>query len=141
MTHISEDKLMMYALEIIDDDKDLADIEGHLADCPDCRNRLEKIRHDIDIIGDVKPYRQVIQMPVPAVRRINIYSILKMVALFIFGIFVGYGASHISEKKPGPVSPAYIELSPPDNSMQGYAVCDSTGISERYYEHIHEGQK
>jgi hypothetical protein len=133
MTHPEEDKLLEYALEIIDDHDELARIENHLNECPTCTTLLRKIKNDIKIIADIQPVSQII--PVPGSRQSNgkISAIFKIAAVFIFGIFVGYGASMLAKNRPVPVSPAYITLSPQSDSLGLYAVSDATDIPDYYY--------
>jgi hypothetical protein len=134
VTHIAEDKLLEYALEIIDSKEERVEIEDHLIACPECAARLDKIHEDIKVIGNVRPFRQTLPMPNPRQSRLNMYAVLKMAALFLFGIFVGFGASQLADTEPAPVAPAYTALSSPIDSLRSFAVSDATDIPAHYYD-------
>jgi len=134
MKHISEDNLLQYALEIIESDQEREGIEIHLKDCPTCRNLLNKLLEDINVIGSVSPRVQSKTMPNQKRTFIKRYAFLKVAALFLFGLFVGLGISGRTDQEIVFISPAYINQSPPADSLLGYAVPDATGISYGNFE-------
>jgi hypothetical protein len=140
MTHIAEDELLKYALEITDSDSQRDELDAHLRACPECSARLRDIQKDIGIIGGVSPNRRLLRMSNPRARRVTINGSLKAAALIIFGIFVGFGASTWVYREPAAVRPAYMALSPPDDTLVGCAVSDATEIPHRYYDEILRGQ-
>ena len=139
--HINDDKLLQYALEISPTDKERAVIAEHLAICSECRSRLEELRRDIEIIGGIQPRRQELRMPGPRPRHNFAHPIIRAAALFILGIAVGFVASNWIQREPAYISPAYLTLSPPPDSVSTYVVSDATEISARYYEYILEGHE
>jgi hypothetical protein len=139
MNHINDDKLLAYALEVSDSDAEHANIAAHLSDCAECRAQLEEIRKDIEVIGSVRPSRQLLEIPDRTQRHVTMPSILRIAALLIFGFVVGYGSSNLFFQEPVSVIPSYHTLSPPSDPLRGYAVSDATDISVRYNEHALKG--
>ncbi len=139
--HINEDKLLQYALEVSPTDAERTAIAEHLAACSECSARLEELRKDIEVIGGIQPRRQELRMPGPRPRHNFVYPVIRAAALFIFGIVVGFGASHWIQRQPAYISPSYLTLSPPPDSIGTYVVSDATEISKRYYEYILEGHE
>jgi hypothetical protein len=131
MHHINEDSLLKYALDIIDDDEEHSEIESHLATCPKCRGRLDIIRSDLDIIGNIEPSRTRLDLPVKRQRPNILYPLLRAAALIIFGIVIGYGAANLQKGEKVSVSPSYAILAPAPDSLAGVAVSDATEITLR----------
>jgi len=134
MNHIDEERLLEYALEVCSDESDHTDIERHLGDCSQCRDRLKVIKEDIEIIGGVRPSQAVLSLPGTKARNSMVYPLLRAAALIIFGIFVGFGAASWINQKPAFVSPAYVTLTPPDLTLEASAVSDATEIPQSYYD-------
>jgi hypothetical protein len=133
MIHLNEDKLLEYLLETSADYAERDKISEHLAVCPECHKRLEEIREDIAIIGGIKPLRPVLRIPRPPVRSNFIYRTLRIAALIIFGVALGMVASKWVNRQPAIISPAYVTLSPPPDSVSSYVVADATGISAGFF--------
>jgi predicted anti-sigma-YlaC factor YlaD len=131
MNHLNEDKLLEYLLETSTDTSERAKITEHLSACPECRRLLEDIRDDIEIIGGVRPLRPVLRIPYRRVSRNLVYQALRIAALIIFGIAIGSGGSKWISRQPATVSPAYVKLSPPPDSVSSYVVADATMISTK----------
>lgn len=64
------------------------------------------------------------------------YAILKTAALIAIGIIVGLGASKRIPHEPEFVSPSYITMSPPTDSVASHSVSDATDIPAHYYEQL-----
>jgi hypothetical protein len=141
MSHYSEDQLLEYALEILDDSTRRADIEAHLRLCPGCRAKLEDIEKVNDALGNVKPYRQLLLLPNPRTRRLGVLSAVKVAALIIAGFFAGFGAANWAEKQPAEAAYAYLVLTPPEDTGTGGAVSDATEVTPRYYRETLQSQK
>ncbi|TFH64718.1 MAG: hypothetical protein E4G91_04930 [Candidatus Zixiibacteriota bacterium] len=141
MNHLSEDQVLEYVLEIIDNDSERELMAAHFRLCPDCGAKFENIKSDLDIIGGVKPYRRLMQMPNPKARQISLYAVIKVAALFIFGIFVGFATANWIDREPAVVTYAYLTLTPPSGSQAGCAVSDATEVSPVYYEEILKSQE
>lgn len=139
MSHFNDDELLEYALETGADQAGRAEIAEHVATCPECRERLEGLMRDIEIIGGIRPIPPVVRFPGVRTRSSLIYSGLRAAALVLFGIALGFGASRLIDRRPAAVSPAYTELSPPPDSVSSYVVADATGFSANFYEQIFEG--
>jgi len=126
MKHISEDKLLEFALETCEVSERPA-IEEHLNKCAECREMLDRIRGDIELIGGIKPKTGFVSQPIP-VRRSILPGILRMAAVITIGFVLGYGSSSLTKSDPVCVSPSYERLSPPADSVAGYAIPDATDI-------------
>ncbi|GEM_PF-2921085 len=141
MNHIDEDRLLEFALEIIDGDTEgRAAIAAHLEQCPECAVRLKNLTGDLDLIAGVRPYQPLLSVPNPKGRRALVYSIIRAVAFVAIGVFVGFSAARWFDRGPAEVSFAYITLTPPDDTRGG-AFSDATGIPPSYYEEILRSQR
>jgi anti-sigma factor RsiW len=136
MNHIGEDELLKYVLEISAGEAEGAGIEAHLKACSACRTRLESLRKDLKIISGIRPQGQTLSMRSPHRRHIALYSLLRAAALIILGIALGVSGSKLIQREPVCVSPAYLVLSPPADSIAGYAASDATQTGVRYYDRI-----
>jgi hypothetical protein len=136
MNHPTEDQLLAFALETDASENERQAITDHLAGCAECRARFEGIENDLRVIGGVRPQRQIAPAVLAKRRPVTAYTLLKAAALIIFGIVVGYSSARLTAEQPAMVSPSYIELSPPADSMIGYAVTDATEIGTPYYERL-----
>lgn len=141
MIHFNDDKLLEYALETASDDSGRAEIEAHLAVCPGCRDRLDEIRKDIEIIGSIRPLQPVLSISPKRTHSDFIYRALRTAALIILGIAMGFGASKLVYRQPATVLPAYFTLSPPPDSVRSYVAADVTGLSSDYYKRIVGGSE
>ena len=128
MTHYDEDKLTEFALELLDTPDESREIEEHLAGCAECRARLESIRHDLDSLGSVGVQSAPIPLPRSERKRPLMVSILRIAAVLVFGMVIGYGAARWQNVEPVCVGPAYLKYSPPA-AATGLAVSDATGFS------------
>jgi hypothetical protein len=136
MNHLNDDHLLRHALEAYESDDERAETTAHIAACAECRERFENVQSDVGVIASVQPRRRVLQMPGPRPRRTVVYSLLRAAALIIFGVVVGYGTSNWMSRQPAQVSPAYVTLSPPADSLRRYAASDATEVPAPYYEAI-----
>lgn len=152
MTHVSEDQLLEYALEVTVTDEERASIATHIQSCPECKARLETIRADMEVLGSVRPgFRPSLGLPSPRkeragqarlwarhplLQRGTAYAVLRATAFIVVGFVAGLGASSIAPREPLIVSSAYIEVSPPGETAASCAVSDATGVSEEYYEQV-----
>jgi hypothetical protein len=132
--HIDDDKLLRYALEVIDDDEnnEREEIEGHLEVCQLCRARLSELRNDIEIISGIRPRR-----PGAATRGHSwwhnaVQRSLRAAAFIILGLAIGFGASSWLKDEPTRVTMQYVTLSSPVDSVCPYAATDATEISSGY---------
>jgi hypothetical protein len=136
MSHIDEDKLLGYVLEVIERQSERDEIAEHLAGCAECRARLEEIRGDVELIGNVRPYGQVLRISNPRAQRWGVYPVLRAAAMIVLGIFVGFGASSLVHHRPTEVVPPYAVLSPPADCSSGCAATDVTDVPPQYYQRL-----
>jgi len=140
MNHITEDKLLEFALGISSNQTECAEIEAHLVDCLECRVQLNAIQRDIMIIGGIRGPEPVWRMP-SAPHRPTKRAVLKVAALVFFSFLAGMGTSSLTHREPVYVLPSYLKSSPPADSLMGCVVSDATEINAGYYGQILEGQK
>jgi len=128
MNHISEDKLLEYSLELIEDKQALDDIEKHIHGCSKCRERLSKIREDVDVIGGVRVESE--SMPSFITRRgnRNSFVLFKVAAILIVGFLLGYSTSNWLSKESTSIVASQLRTSPPPDSIIGIAASDGTEI-------------
>jgi anti-sigma factor RsiW len=136
MIHIDENRLLAYVLEVFDCDSEREEIAAHLAGCPECRARLDEVRGDVEIIGNVRPYGKVSWITNPKARGRTVYAILRAAAMIVMGAFAGFAASSLVHHQPTEVVPQYVVLSPPADCSSGCAVTDVTEVPPRYYEDL-----
>ena len=129
MKHISEDKLLEFALETCEKSERSA-IEDHLEVCAGCRESLERVRSDIELIGSIRPDTGFIAQPIPE-RKSILPGIMRIAAVIALGFVLGYGSSSLTKTEPVCVSTFYERLSPPADSVAGYAIPDATGLPVR----------
>jgi hypothetical protein len=141
MTHKTEDQLLAYALEVTASDEERDDITAHLEACSECRERLESLEKDIELIGAVRPRRQALSMPQSSPRQTVGLAILRAAALIVVGFLVGLGTSSWADREPVFLSPTYLVLSPPTDSLPSHTVSDATDIPVEYYEQILESKE
>ena len=126
MNHISEDKLLEYALGTIESESESAEISEHLKKCRECRNSLASIKNDIDMLAGIKPNKHI-KIPSQQSRsKTFAYSLLKIAALLIIGFIAGIGSSVLLYERPVRVMPSYTKLSPPADSLANMAISDAT---------------
>jgi hypothetical protein len=134
MNHPNEDQLLAFALETDAGDDERKAIAAHLATCDQCRAGLDGIENDLRVIGGVRPQRHAAPITLPKRRPIFVFTMLKAAVLIIFGVVIGYSSARLTPHRPANISPSYMVLSPPADSMLGYAAIDATAFGERYYE-------
>ena len=136
MSHIDENRLLAYVLEVLDSDSERAEIAAHLAGCAECRALSERVRGDVDLIGSVSPLGQVLRISNPRARGRMVFAMLRAAAMIVLGIFIGLGASSLLRRPPVEVVPQYVALSPPGDRSSGCAATDVTEVPMRYYEDL-----
>jgi hypothetical protein len=136
MNHPNEDQLLSFALETDTNENEHREIADHLRTCDECRKSMATIEHDLRVIGGVRPSRHAAPLARPRRRPITVYTLLKAAALIVLGVVVGYSSARLTAQQPATVSASYVELSPPADSMIGYAVTDATEIGAQYYERL-----
>jgi len=158
MKHSSEDELLLYALEATVSNRERDGIAAHLEVCSECRSRLEGIRKELEVLGSVRPPGRALQMPgsslqgrepwiddagtIQGARRAGYgNTVLRAATFAVVGFLVGLGTSNWIHREPVLVSPAYVTLSPPAQSIAAHAACDATDISAQYYERLVQESK
>jgi len=130
--HIDEDRLLEYALDIIEEQIEISEIEDHLRECRDCRERFEKIKNDMEVIGGLEIRRGSTRSTGSGGSRKLILAVLKAAALLIIGIGIGWSFSGGESRETVYITPCYVSLNPPDN-MNGIAVSDALDMGGQYY--------
>lgn len=133
MRHIEEDQLTAYALDTLESGSERQEIAAHLASCEECRLRLGSIEADVHLMSNIRPRSGDLRMPSPGRRGRPWAQWLRAAAILVTGISIGYGASMFGRTEPAPVSPSFVRLLPPADSVLGTAASDATGVSTEYY--------
>jgi predicted anti-sigma-YlaC factor YlaD len=158
MKHSSEDELLLYALEATVSSGEHDAIAAHLEVCSECRSRLEGIRKELEVLSSVRPKGRALEMPDSSLQGPDEWShhagtghdrrsvrygrtVLRAATFTVVGFLVGLGTSNWIHREPVLVSPAYVTLSPPAQSIAAHAACDATDISAQYYERLVQESK
>jgi hypothetical protein len=129
MKHIDDDALLGHALDTIDDDAARNLIVDHLADCPECRQKLDEIRDDINIIGNINPTSVRIGTPFVKAKSRIVVSLIRAAAFIAIGFVGGMTAARWTVNSPATVAPLYADLTPIPDSLSGTAAPDATQIA------------
>lgn len=140
MDHISEDNLLAYALEVLDNEADRAEIEAHLKTCSNCRASLAGIHADINSISGIKGQFDGAEIYFPRKKKSFGYALLKAAALIMLGFLGGLVVSGNLHHEPVSISASYLKLSPPADSALGFTACDATEINSEYYAKLIESE-
>ena len=80
MSHPNEDQLLKLVLELLDGDE-TQQIKEHLAECEPCRQQLENLQHQTEMIGSIEPEIDREFYPLPVIKRVRSVTLLKAAAL------------------------------------------------------------
>jgi len=132
MTHLNEDQLLEYALEIYADEKKRRETEAHLRECPQCRTLLSKIKSELEFIGSIRPRVTEYLMPFPKQRESFLTALLRTAALLILGACLGFGIAGINRPESVCVMPAYNIAGAPAALEYGPIVSEATVVRISY---------
>ena len=96
MNHINDDLILKYALETLDE-KEVNFIENHFTDCDECRESLNEIQNEIDLICSFNPEMGETTFSIPK-EKAKLNNWVKWVALLLIGFIAGYSTSSIIPK-------------------------------------------
>ena len=128
ISHPNEDQLLKLVLELLDADE-IRQIKEHLSECEPCRQRLEELRHQTEMIGSIEPEIDREYYPLPVIKRFRTVTLFKAAALIIFGFLVGYGDSQFSQTEPVNVVPQRIQVTSDEGSVTDFTVCESVDLT------------
>jgi hypothetical protein len=128
MTHPNEVDLLKHALELHDSPADQEQIESHLADCPVCASRIDRIREDMKIISGIRLQGQLLYQQ--RRRTSHASSYLRVAAIIVLSFAAGYLASQLANAEPATVVPSTLLPSAPETDQNGSAVSDATTVYE-----------
>ena len=127
MTHPTEDSLLAFALDVIDDRSERAAIGAHLRECAECAARSARIQGELGVIGGLQPRGRRLVMPeLASRRRLTAMVLLRSAAMLLVGFALGMRAGERVHREPVSVAPAYVTLVPAPDSLWPYAVADGT---------------
>jgi hypothetical protein len=130
MKHLDEDILMKLALDLLDEgEKEI--LAEHLVGCESCRDRLDSLRVETDMIGSLEPDIPTPFIGMPAQISETWLSLIKIAALLLVGFAAGYGFSQISAPEDLTVVPYYQVVSTPLQTIDQFAVCESVNLGNR----------
>ena len=128
MSHPNEDQLLKLVLELLDADE-TRQIEEHLAECEPCRQRLEELQGQTEMIGSIEPEIDRAYYPLPVIKRVRSVTLLKATALILIGFLAGYGASQFSQSEPVNVVPQRIQVTSDEGSVTDFTICESVDLT------------
>ena len=137
MSHPNEDQLLKLVLELLDADE-TRQIEEHLTKCEPCRQRMEELQHQTEMIGSIEPEIEREFYPLPVIKRVRSMTLFKAAALIIIGFLAGYGASQLSQPEPVNVVPQRIQVTSDEGSVTDFTVCESVDLTGgKYWQNNH----
>jgi hypothetical protein len=128
MTHPDEDTLLKSVLGILEESEE-RQVQQHLAECPECQTRLEKLRKDTEIIGSLELETMAPEIPFPKPVRINFMPVIKVAALLLIGFIVGFGSSNLSHREAVNVIPQRLQVNPPMEKAIQYSACEPIDLN------------
>lgn len=128
MTHLSEDELLLLALDLEDDSAKCAKAEAHITSCQLCSAQLERIRGDVAIISGINPRRQPRLRP-RQYRDRSTRLYFGVAALVVLSFAAGFLASEMAERKPASVVPSTLVPTSPDPWHATQARSDATQVT------------
>jgi anti-sigma factor RsiW len=126
MSHITEDNLLAFALDTLDNPDDASRISAHVRECPECEERLRQIRADLDIIAGIRPQALPALMPRLAVPVFSLRTLARAAALILLGFAAGFATSRFAQHEPAHVTPTYQVWMTADSSTS--APGDATAL-------------
>jgi hypothetical protein len=126
MNHITDDGLLAFVLDAQENPTETAEQTAHLEECESCRNRLERLRRDVDVIGGLEPRGKLLRPPAARTRRVRALPLLRAAALLAIGFVLGFGLAVRRDRAPARVLPAYLKTEPPPDSLHEFAAADAT---------------
>ncbi len=134
MSHPNEDQLLKLVLALLNADE-TRQIEEHLTECEPCRQRLEELQVQTEMIGSIEPEIDREFYPLPVIKRFRSVTLFKAAALILIGFLAGYGASQFSQSEPVNVVPQRIQVTSDEGSVTDFTVCESVDlIGDKYWQ-------
>ena len=109
MNHIDNDRLLEWQLQLLDP-LEAKEIESHLSECGDCRNRFEQLTGDIEQLSSVKLKVHTPSLPMPKPVWYHRAKMWRAAAILIIGFAGGYATSYSIHPSVIEVSPMYTQL-------------------------------
>jgi hypothetical protein len=128
MKHPDDDTLLKSALGLLDEQEEAA-LQSHISQCDDCRERINRIKNDTDVIGSLELDIGTPEIPLPTPHHIAYMSLLKAVALILVGFAVGYGTSTLSHRESVNVIPQQLQTSSPVGTAVQYSSCEPVDLN------------
>ena len=128
MKHPAEDTLLKSVLGILEEPEE-RQIQEHVAQCPECQTRLEKLRNDTNIIGSLELKTDRLEIPLPKTMRINWMPLLRAAALLLIGFMVGFGSSNLSHREVVTVIPQRLQVVAPAGIGIQYSSCEPIDLN------------
>ena len=127
MTHPDEDILLKFHLEIVKESERLT-LMDHLDSCDRCRGRSRIIQREIEMIGSVDPELLPPEIELPVRKREHLSIGIRAAAILLFGLFVGYGYTHLVTPSEVRVIPSCHTPSTPHQTLGEFSICESVNL-------------
>jgi len=115
-SHLNEDRLIQFYLEMIVDDFDRAELASHLETCDECRAALQRLTANLDSVArfSLPPLHEHYQMPRKTASHKRYWlKVAAMLAVTTFGSVYFALQWHSGVL----VEPMKMEITPPPDSM------------------------
>ncbi|MDP8206765.1 MAG: hypothetical protein P9L92_08900 [Candidatus Electryonea clarkiae] len=127
MKHPDDDTILKLSLDLLDDD-DTKNIKSHISRCDECGKKHQKATDDIELIGSFElPVKSKI-IPLPRSRHHLLRTVLKAVAILVFGFITGYSVSELTHESYINVVPHHPEVEATRGSVNDLVVCESIDL-------------
>jgi anti-sigma factor RsiW len=116
MTHVDDDILLKFILQTLDA-REEEFIKGHLARCPACRGRRERMEEEV---GRIRSVQFAVELPTPPAlrsRRRHAVLLWRMAAVLAGGFLLGYATGRFSDA--GRVVPVQQRFIPSGVAISG----------------------
>jgi len=127
MNHPDEDIVLKYHLDLLDESDGRA-LDDHLDACASCRERSLAVRREVAMIGSVDPELLAPDIGPPA-RRMGRWQIgIRVAAILLIGLSVGYGYSRFFAPPEYRVVPSHHRPSAPSRAIDEFSICESVNL-------------
>ena len=127
MNHYDDDILLKFVLEILDE-QETTEVKDHISQCEQCQQRLEDIRKQTELIGNLDLDIKAPEIPLPTTKRIPMIRFLRAAAMILIGFSVGFGMAKMSSKEQVNIIPQRFQVTAAPDTFMFYRVCEPVDL-------------